>query len=116
MKAAADSNPQVLRSVLAHRLILESLEDNYGRHTCPCREAKDAFGPSSTAAMRAMRGQDSINTRLLQAIPSRLHQIFDLFLEVGANSNGIGMDSSERYQALLLRFWPSVPGYVNCGR
>ncbi len=99
--AAANSDPAVLRAVLArHKLPTSSVRE----------ELEDDFGPNS---MVKWPGQDPIITPLLQAIRSQLLENVEILLQAGANPSGADMSLLEEYQALFLRFRPSIPPYVD---
>lgn len=101
MKAAADPDPRVLQAVLVrHR---ESADNDVNN-------TSSTFGPNSTVDWP---GQQRYNTPLLQAIRSQLPQNVKTLLEADANRNGMDFTAMKEYQALFLRFRPSIPSFVD---
>ncbi|CZR62980.1 uncharacterized protein PAC_12877 [Phialocephala subalpina] len=114
MKAAANKDSRILRAVLACRSNSRPAPD---RKTTPAEyqswlreQQSDTFGPNAAVETP---GQDPINSPLLQAIRSQLPGNADLLLKAGADPDGIDMETQEMYQALFLRFRPSIPDYVD---
>lgn len=58
-------------------------------------------------------GQDPTTTPLPQAIQSRQLENVEVLLQAGANPSGVDMSLLGSYQALFLRFRPSIPTYVD---
>ncbi|PVH77523.1 hypothetical protein DL98DRAFT_534637 [Cadophora sp. DSE1049] len=86
MKAAADPDSSILRAVLSRRARINPVNFNEvpNRQYRPQEELQDTFGPNST-----------------------------ILLEAGADPNGIDVASLESYQALFLRFRPTIPDFVD---
>ncbi len=110
IRAAANPDPAVLRAVLASQKSSTSSADRGSNGYRSREELEDDYGPNS---MVKWPGQDPIITPLLQAIRSQLLENVEILLQAGADPSGVDMSLFEEYQALFLRFRPSIPPYVD---